>query len=78
MIYRNIYLYRCKLFKIKLFEKKYYENGLCVVSVKIGHKTKTKKKGQDAVTSSNKIFFLVKNEIIYRMQKIRLVYIFSS
>jgi hypothetical protein len=37
-----------------------------------------KKIEKDAVTSSYKIFFLIKNEIIYLMQKTGLVYYFSS
>ncbi len=53
------------------------ENGPFVTSVKIGLKAKTKK-GQDAVTSSYKIFFLVNNEIIYLMQITGLVGIFYS
>ena len=37
------------------------KNGSFVASVKIGIKAKIKKKGQDTVTASYKIFFLIKN-----------------
>jgi len=50
MIYRNIYLYEWKLFKIKLLKKNDYENCPFVASVKIGLKAKTKKIGQDTIT----------------------------
>ena len=49
MIYWNIFLYEWKLFKIKLFAKKNFENGPFVASFKICLMAKTKK-GQDAVT----------------------------
>jgi len=39
-----------------------------VTSVKIGLKAKTIKIGQDAISLSYRIFFLMKNEIIYLMQ----------
>ena len=57
MIYRNIYLYEWKLFKIKLLKENDYENGPFVASVKIGLKAKTKQKSQNAVILSYKIFF---------------------
>ena len=44
MIYRHIYLYEWKLFKIKLLKWNEYENGPFVAFVKIGLKAKTKKK----------------------------------
>ena len=78
MIYRNIYLYEWKLFKIKLLKENDYENGPFVASVKIGLKAKTKKKVQDNVTSSYKLFFLVKNGIINLIQKTGLFNLFSS
>ena len=57
--------------------KKDYENGPFVASVKIGIRAKTKKIGQDSVTPSYKIFFLINYEIIYLTQKNELVYHFS-
>ena len=61
MIYRNIYSYHLKRFKNKLFKNKMtIENGPFVTSVKIGLKTKIKKDGQDAVTSSYKTLFSCK------------------
>ena len=40
--------------------------------------TKIKNKCQDDVKSSYKIFFLVKNEVIYLMQKNGLVYLIHT
>ncbi len=48
-----------------------------VAFVEIGSKAKTKKEGQNTVTSSCKIYFLVKNDIIYLMQKNGLLTIFE-
>ena len=48
-----------------------------VASVKIGLKDK-KEEVQDIITSSYKIFFLLKNQIIYLIQETGLVYHFSS
>jgi len=49
-----------------------------VASVEIGFKVKTKKEAQDTITSSNKTFFFVKNEITYLIKKTGPVELFSS